>query len=579
MNLSSRIMSLLVVLAFTIAQTGASPDPVTDNWHADLQIPTGTLSLIFVIAEDDDGKMIAHMESPDQAPGQHIPISEISIVDDHLSIKIGIIGASIDADWDNEQNYWEGTFSQGIELPIIIKRGLPANKPIIEGLDGDWKATINRNGVDLRLILHIRTTDSGTSATIDSPDTMANNISMSDLTKDGDQVGYKIAIIDGVFKGTLTDPNTLVGTWDVEGEETLTVTYTRTDEVIKRNRPQVPTEPYGYQVEEITYKNTRADDVSLSGTLTYPDGEGPFPAAILISGSGPQDRDETVFGHQPFLVLADHLTMQGIAVLRYDDRGVGESTGDYSNANSADFATDANAAFEYLLTRSDIDHDSIGFIGHSEGGLIAPLAITDPKLGANADQPIAYMVMLAGPGTSAMQISSSQRRLIAQSQGVTEEDLNKSDAINKAIVHAAANATSTQDAKDKIRTVLTPDAMEILGINELQAQNVIAQNSSPWIRYFLGYDPADYLPQIEIPILALNGELDLQVPAPENLAGLRTLLKDNPDTTIIELESLNHMFQHAKTGAMGEYNDIEETFSPQAMKMISEWINQRFGTE
>lgn len=579
MNLSSRIMSFLVVLAFTIAQTRASPDPVTDNWHANLQIPTGTLSLIFVIAEDDDGKMIAHMESPDQAPGQHIPISEISIVDDHLSIKIGIIGASIDADWDNEQNYWEGTFSQGIELPIIIKRGLPANKPIIEGLDGDWKATINRNGVDLRLILHIRTTDSGTSATIDSPDTMANNISVSDLTKDGDQVGYKIAIIDGVFKGTLTDPNTLVGTWDVEGEETLTITYTRTDEVIKRNRPQVPTEPYGYQVEEITYKNTRADDVTLSGTLTYPDGEGPFPAAILISGSGPQDRDETVFGHQPFLVLADHLTKQGIAVLRYDDRGVGESTGDYSSANSADFATDANAAFEYLLTRSDIDHDSIGFIGHSEGGLIAPLAITDPKLGANADQPIAYMVMLAGPGTSAMQISSSQRRLIAQSQGVTEEDLNKSDAINKAIVHAAANATSSQDAKDKIRAVLTPDAMEILGINELQAQNVIAQNSSPWIRYFLGYDPADYLPQIEIPILALNGELDLQVPAPENLAGLRTLLKDNPDTTIIELESLNHMFQHAKTGAMGEYNDIEETFSPQAMKLISEWINQRFGTE
>ncbi len=579
MNLSSRIMSFLVVLAFTIVQTGASPDPVTDNWHADLQIPTGTLSLIFVIAEDDDGNLTAHLESPDQSPGQHIPISEIDVTDNHLSIKIGIVGASIDADWNDDQQYWEGTFSQGAEIPIIIKRGLPAKKPTIKGLDGDWKATINRNGVDLRLILHIQTTDSGTSATIDSPDTMANNISVSDLTKDGDQVGYKIAIIDGVFKGTLTGPNTLVGTWDVEGEETLTVTYTRTDEVIKRNRPQVPTEPYGYQVEEITYKNTRADDVKLSGTLTYPVGEGPFPAAILISGSGPQDRDETIFGHQPFLVLADHLTKQGIAVLRYDDRGVGESTGDYSNANSADFATDANAAFEYLLTRSDIDHDSIGFIGHSEGGLIAPLAITDPKLGANADQPIAYMVMLAGPGTSAMQISSSQRRLIAQSQGVTEEDLHESDAINRSILQAVANATSTQDAKDKIRAVLTPDAMEILGINELQAQNVIAQNSSPWIRYFLGYDPADYLPQIEIPILALNGELDLQVPAPENLAGLRALLKDNPDTTIIELESLNHMFQHAKTGAMGEYNDIEETFSPQAMKLISEWINQRFGTE
>lgn len=562
-----------ILLASTSTLAIASPDPVEDNWHAKLQIPTGTLSLIFVITQDEAGNLNAYMESPDQAPGQKIPISEISVANEHLSIALAMLGASIEADWDEENQHWSGTFSQGIDLPIVIKRGLPADKPTIEGLDGDWKATINRNGVDLRLILHIDTTEHGTSAKIDSPDTMAMNITISDLTKEGDSVQYKLPVVDGVFSGTLTDADTITGTWSVPGEDDIIITYMRsaeTDAPVVRNRPQVPTEPYGYTVEEVSYENPLAEDVTLAGTLTLPEGEGPFPAAILISGSGPQDRDETVFGHQPFLVLADHLTKQGIAVLRYDDRGTAQSTGDYSIATSADFATDANAAFAFLLTRSEINHESIGFVGHSEGGLIAPLAIQD-------NTAIAYMVMLAGPGTSSQQIVRSQNRLIALSLGTPEEDIANGEKINSKITKAVAEASSTEDAAAKIREILTPEAMETIGVKEAQVEMIIAQSTTPWTRYFLGYDPVNFLPQIEIPILALNGELDLQVPAQENLGGLRTMLKDHPDATITELKGLNHMFQHAKTGAMGEYNDIEETFSPEAMGIIADWINKRFG--
>ncbi len=568
------ILSVLCRLAI------ASPETIAGNWHSDLQIPTGKLTLIFTISQDADGHLSATMESPDQAPGQQIPISEITVDDDHLQIMVKVLGASIEADWDNEHEHWVGTFSQGMELPITIKRGLPADLPTIEGLDGSWHGVINRNGVDLRLILHISTDERGTRAKVDSPDTMNMNISVSDLTKDGDQVGYTMPVISGVFQGTLTDPNTMTGTWTVPGQETLTITYTRSEESskpIERLRPQVPTEPYGYRSEDVTYENPLTDGIVLAGTLTLPEGKGPFPAAILISGSGPQDRNETVFGHQPFLVLADHLTKQGIAVLRYDDRGTHESTGDYIASNSADFATDANAALSYLLTRSEIDHDAIGFVGHSEGGLIAPLAITDHELGANTEHPIAFLVMLAGPGTSSQQILRSQNRLIALSQGVSEEEIGKAVEFNAQIIQASITANSTEEAQKSIRQLFTDEVLEEMDLSDMQAQTVMTQYSTPWMRYFLTYDPAEYLPRIGIPILALNGELDLQVPAQENLDGLRALLADHPDATITELKGLNHMFQHAKTGALGEYNDIEETFAPEAMTIIATWIQERFG--
>ncbi len=575
--MKSSVLTLLtcILLASSAALATAGPDSVAGDWHGELQLPSGgTQALIFVITQDESGNLGAHMEVPREGPNQKVPISDISLVEGHLSMIIAMAGASIEVDWDDESGQWLGTFSESMEVPIVIKREGPAKTPIIEGLDGTWKATINRNGVDLRIILHINTTENGTSATLDALDSMDMNVPVSDLTKDGDSIGYKIEAIDGVFAGTLTDPGTITGLWTVPNKDDITITLVRsaeTDAPAVLNRPQVPTEPFGYIVEEVTYENAQAEGVTLAGTLTLPEGDGPFPAAILISGSGAQDRDESVFGHQPFLVLADHLTKQGIAVLRYDDRGFAESTGDYYSASSADFATDANAAAAYLLTRSEINHTKIGFVGHSEGGLIAPLAIQD-------NSQIAYMVMLAGPGTSSLQIASSQKRLLAESLGTPEEEISESERINNAITQTIATTETVEELEIEIRAILTPETMEAMGLKEAEVKMIIAQSSTPWIRFFMSYDPVNFVPQIVIPILALNGELDLQVPAQENLAGLRAMLKDHPDATITELPGLNHMFQHAKTGAMGEYNDIEETFSPEAMGIIADWINERFGT-
>lgn len=573
---STTLRSLLcVLLTATTALASRSPDPIADDWHGAVTVPTGKLMLIVTITQDDDGVYSAELESPDQAPGQKIPVSQITIEDGHMRLRIDMIGATYEADWDDQAQQWSGTFTQGLELALTLERGLPPNKPVIEGLDGTWRSTITRNGVELRVILHIETTDTGTHAKLDLPDMLASDIPVADLTREGDAVSYTVPASQGSFVGTLNKDGTITGTWTIPNQDDTTLTFTRDPDnqpAARPNRPQVPTEPYPYKAEDVTYDNPDADGVTLAGTLTIPQGDGPFPAAILISGSGPQDRNETVFGHQPFLVLADYLTNHGIAVLRYDDRGINESTGDFSQATSADFATDANAAFAYLSSRPEIDHDAIGFVGHSEGGMIGPIAIND-------NQKIAFLVMLAGPGTPALQISQSQNRLIALSQGASEESVDKSVALSTKITNAVAQSTSVQDAQQQIRAILTPEALETLGINESQIDFIVAQNTTPWIRYFLKYDPADFLPAVHCPILALNGSLDKQVPAVENLAGLRTLLADHDDVTIKSLPGLNHLFQHAKTGALGEYNDIEETFAPGAMKLIADWINARFGVD
>ena len=269
-------------------------------------------------------------------------------------------------------------------------------------------------------------------------------------------------------------------------------------------------------------------------------------------------------------MLADHLTRQGIAVLRYDDRGFGESTGSHGTATSADFATDANAAVRYLATRPEIDRNAIGLIGHSEGGVIAPIA-------AVGNEDIDFVVLLAGPGTSTLQLIRSQRHLMGLSQGMSEEDLARTDQVIDRIATAVAASSGKEDAEDRVLALLTAEALETLGVPETRRDMVVQQFTSPWYRYFVQYEPAAFLSRIRVPVLALNGSLDVQVPAEENLAGITAALANNPDVTIRELEGLNHLFQTAQTGALGEYADIEETFSPVALETVARWIRARFG--
>lgn len=347
-------------------------------------------------------------------------------------------------------------------------------------------------------------------------------------------------------------------------------------------RPQEPKKPYPYLEEEVRFSSLKPGP-SFAGTLTRPKGDGPFPAVLLITGSGQQNRDEELAGHKPFLVIADDLTRRGIAVLRVDDRGVGGTTGDMKTATSEDLVDDALAGVAFLKSRPDIDARRIGLIGHSEGGMIAPMA-------AVRSSDVAFIVLLAGPGVRGRDIVVEQASLIQAAGGASPTMLKGSRAFQEQMLDIAMSEPDRAAAAAKMHELWTKVLEDVERSTELsdaekatlklsngQIRQQIAALTTPWMRYFLAYDPAPVLRQVRVPVLALNGSLDLQVPAEENLRAIREALTagGNEDHTEIELPGLNHLFQTAKTGSPTEYATIEETISPNALQVMGEWIVAR----
>jgi len=586
MRVIVRAAILGLVLVGTMAPVGAAvappvaatsaPDPIGE-WHGTLSTPTGAeLTLLLFVNRAPDGALKAELESPDQAPGQRIPISGIRIEKDRLALDIAMIHASFEGDWVAADQAWSGTFRQGADLPLKWSKGPPPTNPVIAGLDGVWRGKINRNGVDLRLVLHIATTAQGTAITLDSPDQLAFGVPLQGLARDGGTVRFRVDVRGARYEGTLSsDMQRISGTWLAPNQPAAEVDFVRQDAAaanVPVKHPQTPQPPFPYRAEEVAFDNPVQSGVHLAGTLTLPEGKGPFPAAILITGSGQQDRDETILGHKPFAVIADYLTRRGIAVLRVDDRGMGNSTGDVSKATSADFATDANAAFAFLRTRGEIRRNAIGFIGHSEGGMIGPIAMATNKQ-------VAFLIMLAGPGTQPIQLLVSQRRAIGLGMGQSEAQIDRAAPIFTSIFKALASGSTYQEGVAAARALLTPDAIAAMGMPPgTDPQLLLSQFGLPWFRYFFQYDPEPNLRAIRVPVLALNGSLDRQVLPAENLAAIKAALKDDRDVTIVELPGLNHLFQTAKTGSMGEYADIEETVAPVALERMASWINARFGS-
>ena len=338
-------------------------------------------------------------------------------------------------------------------------------------------------------------------------------------------------------------------------------------------RPQTPKPPFPYKALELKYPNKTAG-IDLAGTLTLPEGQGPFPAVILISGSGAQDRDETIFEHRPFHVLADTLTRRGIAVLRVDDRGVGGSGGSVSKSTSDDFAGDVMAGIAVLKARPDIDGRKIGLMGHSEGGIIAPMV-------AARSSDVAFIVMLAGTGLPGDEILMMQGRLIAKVMGASEKDLDKQKDLQKRLFGIMKTETDPKKARTAMREELkkllndaSPEERKAAGDVDSFAENEIKKLESPWFRFFLKFDPRPTLEKVHCPVLALNGEKDLQVPPKEDLAEIAKALKKGGNTRVTtkELPGLNHLFQTCKTGAVSEYSEIEETIAPSALKVIGDWV-------
>ncbi len=564
-------LAISLLLAFSPAE---AQENAVGTWHGILETPAGPLTVVFRIAQGADGALTGEAESPDQAPGQGPPLGEVQATDSRLSFSIPRWSASFDGLWRGADGTWDGHFVQGLRLPLVLRKGEPPRKPTVEGMDGAWEGTLVRNGVPLRLVLRLRTGEEGTVVTLDSPDMGALGLPVTDFARDGDAVDFKVPVAGVHFRGTVgPDASELAGSWRRNGEPDAEVRFVRTSKSPDRtepDRPQTPRPPFPYRSVDVRFGNPWAEGVELAGTLTLPNGAGPFPGAVLISGSGPQDRDETIWGHKPFAVLADHLTRRGVAVLRYDDRGFGASTGAYGSATSADFATDAAAAARFLAGRPEIDADAIGLVGHSEGGMIAPIA-------ASRHQGVAYLVLLAAPGTDTKELRRSQSRAMRSSQGASEAQLDVTEPLLDRLAEASAAAPDRATAEAAVRDLLTPATLQALGLPESRKEPLVAELTSEWMHYFLNYDPPEFLARIRVPVLALNGSLDIQVPPAENLEAISRALSHNPDVTVLELEGLNHMFQTARTGAIGEIGDITETFAPEALDIVSDWITKRFG--
>lgn len=556
-------------LALVLSPAARAQDAAGD-WHGKLILPTGELRIGVAIKPKAEGGFEGALLSPDQTEAA-IPIDDIKADGGALSFAIRRIGATYQGRWDPAQRTWVGTFHQGVDLPLVLAAGKPEalGLAVIAGLDGDWGAEIPAaNGARPRLLLHVRTGRDGTVATLDSPDQLAYGVAVRSLAREGQAVRFAVAAARVTFEGALSaDGRSVAGTWTgplYTGPLTFT---SRPVETAAARRPQTPKPPFPYRAGEVVVDS--APGVRLAGTLTLPKGQGPFPAVVMITGSGAQDRDETIFGHKPFAVIADRLTRDGIAVLRVDDRGFAQSTGNFAAATDDDFAIDAAANVAFLRHRPDIDPARIGLIGHSEGGLVAPkVAARDPRL--------AFIVLMAGPGVPLGEVLRLQRAKFMSAAGMAPDQIQTRQALVDRALLATRGAKDDAEARARVRQALK-DGGGDSSLTDAQVDAFADQLGSRWMRDLLDYDPRPTLAKVRRPILALNGSKDLQVPPEQNLPAIRQATRANPDVAVVELPDLNHLFQTAKTGGVGEYADIEETVAPIALDAMSDWIRRHVG--
>jgi len=455
-----------------------------------------------------------------------------------------------------------------ITILSFILNGIMFAQSDTINIEGSWLGTLEFVG--LRIVFHIKKTSDGYTATLDSPDQGAKDIPTGKVTFAENKLDIDVPVVHGSYSGVYeADKITFIGKWS-QGGKSIPLDIKKTDQAVQVDRPQEPKKPYPYNEEDVTFKNENAG-VELSGTFTYPKEGNKFIAVLLIPGSGPHNRDEEVMGHKPFLVLSDFLTRHGIAVLRYDDRGVGKSTGNYSSANTKDLASDALAGVNYLKTRKDVKE--IGLIGHSEGGIIAPMVADESKK-------VSFVVLMAAPGIPCDQLLLKQAYLIGKGSGENETALRKTIKLNEMVYNIVKTESDsakdwseiTKLANEFYATLTDENKQEIGGVQNFEDQ--LKPVLTPWFRYFIRYNPVPALEKLKCPVLALNGTKDMQVPPEENLSGIKQALTKggNKHFEIVKLDGLNHLFQTAVTGLPTEYSKISETISPKALEIISDWI-------
>jgi pimeloyl-ACP methyl ester carboxylesterase len=570
-----RGLTCLVIAVALLGATAARAQTVAGDWLGGLvQSPASTLRLAVHLRKAADGGYGGSVDSLDQAV-YGLPISDVKVAADTLSFAVAIKAApaSYQARWDAATGRWVGKWTQGGQpMDLVLSPGVAQPSPTIAGLDGAWDGVLKTPSAQLHLVLHVKTGPGGTVAGLDSVDQLAYGLNVSSLSRAGDAVGFELPALRVVFKGTLAADGQSMSGQFVQGDTPMPLTLTRRAAAVATapNRPQTPQPPFPYTAQDVAFDDAAAH-VRLAGTLTLPPGPGPFPAVVLVAGSGPNTRDEPILGHKPFLVLADYLTRHGVAVLRYDKRGVGGSSGDYAAATSQDFADDAAAAAAWLRRQPSIDAAHVGLIGHSEGGIIAPMvAARDPK--------IAFVVLLAGSGVNGADLLLEQGRLIAKAAGAPDAAVAANAEVQRQIFAIVRAEKDPAVAAVKLKAVVDAFAAAH-GLPPAGLETQAIAGNSPWFRYFYDYDPAPTLAKLRCPVLALNGSKDLQVPPAQNLPPIRAALAHNPDAEVDELPGLNHLFQTADTGALGEYARIEETMAPSVLEKVTAWILRRVGTK
>jgi pimeloyl-ACP methyl ester carboxylesterase len=461
-----------------------------------------------------------------------------------------------------------------------------------QNMTGTWQGTLDVQGNQIPVVFHIKKDSTNKwIAAFDSPSQHAFNLPCSDVIIKDDSIILMMAVLNGKYAGLAnTNKSQIAGTW-FQGPGSLPLTVKKTSDtttVKEQKRPQTPRPPFSYHSEDVLYSNA-GHTIQFGGTLTYPktdslknsDAVHSYPAVILITGSGQQDRDETLFGHKPFAVIADYLTKQGFVVLRVDDRGMGKTTGIFSEGTTLDFAKDLEAGLDFLEKEPMVNKNKIGLIGHSEGGMIAPIV-------ADERRELKFIILLAGPGIPIIDLMQQQMEAISNSNGETPAKAKANGQLMRIVWEEAAknedSATTFQHIRMKIEnwsktldtgTLAKFKSRDTASINGQITEAMTALNSK-WYKYFISFNPQPYLEKLDCKVLALNGSKDVQVIAATNLKGIKQSLQrsKSPKYDIIEIQGLNHLFQTCITCNPAEYNDLEESFSPVALEMMGNWLKE-----
>lgn len=589
---AGRILPLLTLLLVLLgAPCLRAQDSPAGNWTGSIQIPGFDLKVVLKLSETKGKGWGGTLDIPAQGVKDFV-LTNVVVSGSKVGFVLGGIPGNpgFKGEFSAAANTISGAFSQGGQtIPFKMTRGqssVASAAPVSSlatparsgaGLEGFWFGKLQTPLGGIRVMFRIKKEAGGVvSARFDSPDQGVFDIPVDSVLMEKDKLAFALSKIGAGYQAVLDkDRTAMAGDWQ-QGGQTTALNLAWQEKAPDFRRAQEPRPPFIYAEEPVAIRNQKAD-IKLAGTMTLPLSQTPTPAFILVTGSGAQDRNETIMGHKPFLILADHLARRGFAVLRMDDRGVGGSTGNLLESTDEDLAEDVAAQVEYLKTRKDVDPRRIGVIGHSEGATVGAIA-------AAANRDIALLVLLAGPGVSGRDLVVRQGETLLRKSGLPDDFVAKSrqtqEAIFKTLAEEKDNAVAGQKMKAAVADLLTALSAD-QKLSGAFAQNMfetqIRTALTPWFRHFANFDPRSTLEKVKCPVLALNGGRDTQVPPDQNLPRIADALKagNNPDFKTLELPKLNHLFQSCETGLPAEYGAIEETISPTALDAISEWIEKR----